>query len=151
MICRNFSSKKFALTKSNNNFNNTHIIYFFLMSSIWSIFTCCHQGNTWLFFSIQQAAYGSFWAYFVKYKTLCLQMCVTLFSTSKRKQWSELSHLCVRYYFLRFANKKYEINCRIIVSRTKRKFTTLPQQDALLEAFCNKLHEGKNFFLGLNS
>ena len=33
-------------------------------------------------------------------------------------------------------------------SRPKRKFTTLREQDAFLEAFYNKLDEGKESFLG---
>ena len=58
---------------------------FFLLSSIWGTVTCCHQGSTWLIFTMQQVAHGSFWAYNVKYKTVCLQMRVTLFSTSSGK------------------------------------------------------------------
>ena len=45
-------------------------------------------------------------------------------------------------------NKKYEINCRIMASRPKRKFTILREQDALLEAFYSKLDEGEESFLG---
>ena len=43
---------------------------------------------------------------------------------------------------------KYEINCRIMASRPKQKFTTLHEQDALLEAFYNELDEGEESFLG---
>ena len=45
-------------------------------------------------------------------------------------------------------NKKCEISCKIIASRPKRQFTTLREQDALLEAFYNELDEGKKPFLG---
>ena len=45
-------------------------------------------------------------------------------------------------------NTKYEINCRITASRPKQKFTTLREQDALLEAFYNKLDEDEESFLG---
>ena len=45
--------------------------------------------------------------------------------------------------FLRFVSKKYDIHCWIMGSRPKRKFTTLREQDALLEAFYNELDEGE--------
>ena len=45
-------------------------------------------------------------------------------------------------------NKKYEINVRIVASRPKQKFSTLCEQDALLEAFYTELDEGKESFLG---
>ena len=47
-----------------------------------------------------------------------------------------------------FVNKKGEINCRVMASRSKQKFTTLHKQDALLEAFYNELHEVEESFLG---
>ena len=78
-----------------------HILcIFFILSSIWGKFTCCHQGKTWLIFSIQQVAHDPFWAYIVKYKMLFLQICVTLFSISKWKHWIVLFHLCVWNCFL---------------------------------------------------
>ena len=59
-----------------------------------------------------------------------------------------MAHLCVWNCFLRFVNKKYEINCRIIASRTKRKFTTLREQDASLKALYNEVDEGEESFRG---
>ena len=44
-------------------------------------------------------------------------------------------------------NKKYEINCRNMDSRPKRKFTPLLEQDALLEAFYEELDESEESFL----
>ena len=75
-------------------------------------------------------------------------MCITLFSTSKKKQSSVLFHLCVQNCFFHFVNEKYGINCRIMASRPKRKFTALREQDALLEVFQNELNEGEESFLG---
>ena len=94
-----------------------HILcIFFLLLPIWSTFICCYQGTICLIFSIQQVAFSS---YIAKYKSLSLQMCVTLFSTSKWKQWSALFNLCVWNCFLHFVNQKHEINCRIMASRSK--------------------------------
>ena len=121
---------------------------FFLLSPICGTFTCCHQGSTWLILSIQQVTHGPFWAWIVRYKTLCSQMCVTLFSTSKWKQWSVLFDLCVWNCFLSFVNKKYGIKYRIMASRLKRKLTNLREQDTLLEAFYNELDEREESFLG---
>ena len=75
-------------------------------------------------------------------------VCVTLFSVSKRKQWSVLFLSCVWNCFLPLVNKKSYINYRIIASRPKRKFITLREQDVLLKAFYNKLDEVEKSFLG---
>ena len=82
-LLRFFHQKRFALTKSNHNLNNmilpTHIMYIFSFSFNEVHLPCCHQGSRWLIFSIKQVVHGPFWAYIVKYRTLCLQMRVTLF------------------------------------------------------------------------
>ena len=64
---------------------------------------------------MQQEAHGSYWAYIVKYKTLCLQMFVTLF-TAMWKQWSMLFHWCVWNCFLCFVNKKNDLKAKTEIS-----------------------------------
>ena len=63
---------------------------------------------------------------------------------------STFSFMCMNC-FLRFVNKKYEINCRIMASRPKGKFITLREQDALLETFYNELDEIEESFLEIGS
>ena len=50
------------------------LVIFFLLSSIWGTFTCCHYGSTWLIFSIQQVAHFEHTLRSIK---LCVYNCVS--------------------------------------------------------------------------
>ena len=120
---------------------------FFLLLSVWGTFTCWYQGGTWLILSIQQVVRGALWAYIVKYKIPCLQMCVILFSTPTWKEWSVLFHLSVWNCLLRFLNKKYEINCRIMASKQDKKVLLCMNKMLCWKRFTMNQMKVKNLFL----